>query len=426
MYYGRIINGALLGVRQNSGVTSGSQFTYAAPFFPTAGSTGSPTFPNNLANATAPNVFPAAYYLDKNLQNPEANEVDLSLQQDVGHQTVLSVSYLGSLGRHEPNFLNINLNPATMQTAMITVGAGGPLTPGTYPVRQYIKEATNNTNNAYLYEPYSSVTELTSNVNQSYNALVFEIQNRSLKIVQFDFNYTWSHALDYAQNVATGVTPEAWQDPYNNPRLNYGNSDFNVPNRVTGYVLFNMPNYARNGSLLGYVINGWSFDNNFQMQNGIPYSAALIQEPTTGQAMNSGNIFGSGGPAWIPNIIPGGGRNHFQQRRIILDDAHLQKAFNITDRYNVQVFANVFNVANHQNVSVPSGSSNGVSTTAYVVTGSTGLTSSPTATTGTLTFLTPAVAQLFNTLPFGAVTSTNSEGFLLTQRLIEIGAKLNF
>ncbi|HXB63061.1 MAG TPA: TonB-dependent receptor [Acidobacteriaceae bacterium] len=407
IYYGRILNGTILAARQNSGVTSGSLFTFGAPFTPT--SVGAPTFPNNLTSATAPGVIPSAYYLDQNLRNPSAYEYDLVLQQDLGHHNILSFSYLGSNGRHLPNFLDVNLNPATMATATITVNPGGPLTAGTYQIPQY----TSVINPAYL-----NITDVVSNVNQSYNAFVAEIQNRSLKLVQFDFNYTWSHALDYAQSVNTSTSVETWQDPYNNPRLNYGNSDFNVPDRFTGYVLFNVPNYARTGSLLGYVINGWSIDNNFQMQSGIPYSANLGATLTTQEnaTLAGSNLYGSGGPTWIPNSIPGGGRNRFEQPRDIVDDAHVQKAFNFTDRYNLQVFANVFNVANHQNVTL-------VGTAAYYVNTA---NKANAATTATLNYLTPAAAQALGATAFGATANTNSEGFLYTQRLIEIGAKLNF
>jgi hypothetical protein len=396
LFYGRILNGTLLATRQSSGVTSGSQFTFAAGFTPT--STGAPTFPNNLTSATAPGVTPGAYYLDKNLQNPQASEYDLTLQQDLAHHNILSISYLGSSGQHEPNFINTNLNNATIGTATITVtGAGSPIPAGTYTIPQYVKP--------YANTAYTNITDVVSNVNSAYNAFVAEIQNRSYKMVQFDFNYTWSHTLDYAQNTSTGTATEGWQDAALNPRQNYGNSDFNVPNRFTGYVLFNVPNYARNGSPLGYIINGWSIDNNFQIQSGIPYSLTLTSEPTTQQAVSSGNIFGTGGPTWIPSILPGAGRNKWEQPRAIVDDAHLQKAFNFTDRYNLAIFANMFNVANHKNAT-------SINTTGYAVTAGTN--------TGTLTYNgTGATA-------FGTVAAYDQEGFLYTQRLIEIGAKFNF
>ena len=40
---------------------------------------------------------------------------------------------------------------------------------------------------------FQAITEMISNVNSNYNALVGEVVNRSLKSVQFDANYTWSH-----------------------------------------------------------------------------------------------------------------------------------------------------------------------------------------------------------------------------------------
>jgi len=47
------------------------------------------------------------------------------------------------------------------------------------------------------------VNELFSNINSSYHALVAEVVNKTSKLIQYDVNYTWSHALDYNQNSAT-------------------------------------------------------------------------------------------------------------------------------------------------------------------------------------------------------------------------------
>src|ERR1039458_5641093 len=47
---------------------------------------------------------------------------------------------------------------------------------------------------------------MVSNINSNYGALVGEVVNHSLKNIQFDANYTWSHGLDFAQNALTHST----------------------------------------------------------------------------------------------------------------------------------------------------------------------------------------------------------------------------
>jgi hypothetical protein len=85
-----------------------------------------------------------------------------------------------------------------------------------------------------------------------------------------------------------------------------------------------------------------------------------------------------------------------------VDDARVQKQIDFTERYNMQLFVNIFNIANHQNI-------DGLNTTGYAFTN--GTTSSVTATYQTT---------------LQTVTSSNSSGFLFTPREIEIGAKLSF
>ena len=242
---------------------------------------------------------------------------------------------------------------------------------------------------------YQSITQVTSNVNSSYNAAVFEIQNRSIRNLQFDFNYTWSHALDFSQNATTTVSGNNWYDPYSNPFVNYGNSSYNVPNRFVGYALYKLPQLSGH-SWYTYLSNGWSVDTSFQMQSGLPYSANVSNFAGDG-IVSDWN--GSGGLS----IIPGLGINTYKTPRKIVDDLRVQKEFTFAGKYNLQFFANMFNVANHQNI-------DGVGTTAYKL-ASTG------ATTGTATFQAPT---------FQVPTSSNNSGFLYTPREIEIATRFTF
>jgi len=155
------------------------------------------------------------------------HEFDLILQQQVGKGTVASVSYLGALGKELTNFVNTNLAPST-SNATITISDpnnAGPLPNGAvYVVPQYT---------GYVNKSFTNITEVIGNVNSNYNAVAFEVQNRSLKSVQFDVNYVWSHALDYNQNATTTDASNGQYDPDGNQTKDYGNSNYNVPDRVT-------------------------------------------------------------------------------------------------------------------------------------------------------------------------------------------------
>jgi len=417
MFYGRITNGVLLNVLLNTGSPNG-QYTSSlksstfcnAPFGTTPGpgivvcatgvtvGSGAPVFPYIISAATPPT--PGSYFLAPNLQNPMVHEFDLILQQQVGKGTVASVSYLGALGKELTNFVNTNLAPST-SNATITISdtsGTGPLPNGAvYVVPQYT---------GYINKAFTNITEVISNVNSNYNAVAFEVQNRSLKSIQFDVNYVWSHALDYNQNATTTDASNGQYDPDGNQAKDYGNSNYNVPDRFTGYVLYNFPNTQR-GDWVKYLVNDWAIDSAFQAQSGLPYSATLINYPSYAALNSSWN--GAGGTSWIPVI----GRNTYKYPRDIVQDVRLQKQISFTDRYKGEMRLDLYNVYNHQNVT-------GVSTTAY----SLGSTSSSSPNTSIATYQSGATGS--GTTLFGTPNNSNSSGFLYTPREIAISFKFLF
>jgi Carboxypeptidase regulatory-like domain/TonB-dependent Receptor Plug Domain len=381
MFYGRITNGVLLNVLLQTGSPLGQ---YVATLKPNAAA--APTFPNIVTAANAP--LPSSYYLASNLQNPMVHEFDLAVQQEVGRGTVASVSYLGALGRELTNFVNVNLNPVTTNTVInIADSTGkGPLANGaaiTVPVYT-----------GYLNPAYQGITKVASNINSSYQALVGEIQNRSLKSLQFDLNYTWSHALDFNQNATTTDTTNNWYDPYGNQRANYGNSAYNVPIRIAGYAVYNLPNTG-SGDWYKWAVNDWSVNTAFQLQSGLPYSLSISGYPSAAALNSSWN--GAGGTSYIPEV----GRNTYKYPRDIVQDLRVQKEVRFTERYNAELRCDLYNLYNHQNVT-------GINSTGYLLSSAGGV--------NTATYQSG----------FGAVTNSNSSGFLYTSRQVAISFKFFF
>ncbi|HWT65260.1 MAG TPA: hypothetical protein VN151_04040, partial [Terracidiphilus sp.] len=139
---------------------------------------------------------------------------------------------------------------------------------------------------------------------------------------------------------------------------------------------------------------------NFQMQSGLPYSLALSSYSSYKSVLTGWN--GSGGTSFIPMIGP----NTLRYPRRIVDDLRVQKEVSFTDRYKLQLMANVFNIANHQNV-------DGITNTAYVF--SSCGSSCPLQGTAT-----------YQSSTFQQVTSSNNSGFLYTPRQIEVSTRFTF
>ena len=408
LYYGRIPNNFVLGALSQTGSTAA---TTLATFTPTT--VGAPLLPGV---GTTP-VFgtASAQFFSPNFQNPYTEQFDLAVQQNLGFKNVLSVSYIGALGRELPNYINVNLDPAQKYTATYTIAAGtngscGPLACGTqYSVNTYGGTACAvagcaTTSNILLNKQYSAISESFSNINSAFHGLTVDITNRANKWITFDANYTWSHALDFSQNAVTSPGTNNWVDPFGNQRLNYGNSNQNVKNRAVGWASITAPGLKGNGPLT-YLTNGWSIKPYVQVQNGLPYSllssgTAVQQCVAVGclKAASSG-ITGTGATAYLPFF----GRNTQQYPRTIEVDLRAQKAFTFMEHYNLELFGEAFNLANHQNVT-------GVNSTGYAI-------SAPAtpAGQGTLTYQ----------ANFGQTSSANTN-YAYGPRVIQIGARVNF
>ena len=433
MYYGRVPNVLLLSALTTTGSTAGAfNISYnnaSGPKFQQQASAASATLGGNIV------------YLDPHMQNPYTMQADMNVQQDLGRNNVLSIAYLGSFGRELPNFININQNPNAFYNETYTVqpnastgtcvlfACGTQLTNRVYAGRQYSAGTAPTLNSIAPNATYGAVTELTSNINSSYNALSFDVTNRSLRWATFDANYTWSHALDFSQGSFTGTSVNNWLDPFGNQRANYGNSTYDVRQRVVGWAIFNLPGIAKQHTALAYAANGWSIKPLIQAQSGLPYSAtvsgttpnfctdntafnksgtpfcASTQAPTT--ATNTG-LLGTG-VSYLPQV----GRNTFNNPRVVNVDVRLQKDFRVKEGINFQLFIESFNLANHQNQT-------GVNAQAFTIASPAPSTAAaPTAGTAN------GFANLTSTTNFGTVSNTNSN-YAYSPRQFQIAGRLTF
>jgi hypothetical protein len=413
IYYGRVINSTIYNALTSTGVP-GAQFS----FFFSPAPASQPAFPQILTTQPPPSSGLGIVFFDKNFQLPQVHETDLTVEREIAHNTVLSVSYLGSFGRSLPDFVDTNTGASPINITY-TVPSGGPLPAGTYTTPLFATTSTVTKTPAGATVSSSSTTrpnpnfgamsEVFSGITSNYNALSVQLNRRMSRHVQFLGSYTWSHSLDFGQNASTFSDTNDLLVP-NSIRPEYGNSIFNVPNRVVASAIIETPWHA--GGALGYLTNDWSIAPIYAAQSGLPYSlvtsgtppsiTTTSTDPATGnittvtyRALGSG-INGSNGRKGIDVI----GRNTFQMKRTIDMDLRIAKKFRFTEHYSAEVLGEAFNLFNHQNVT-------GVSNTGYIVGG---------------TAATPALS--FNST-FGSITNSNSN-FAYTSRQIQIGFRFLF
>jgi hypothetical protein len=357
-------------------------------------------------------------FFDKNFQLPQVHETDLTVEREIATNTVVSLSYLGSFGRSLPDFVDTNTGAPPINISYKVVG-GGPLSAGTYTTALYATSTTVITDpggkvvsSSSTPRPngnFGAMSEIFSGISSKYNALVVQLNRRMSRHLQFLGSYTWSHSLDFGQNASTFSDTNDLLVP-NSIKPEYGNSIFNVPNRVVASAIVESP--WKVGGWLGYLTNDWEIAPIYAAQSGLPYSlvtagtppsiSTSTTDPVTGntttvtyKALGS-SINGSNGRRGIDVV----GRNTFQMKRTIDMDLRISKKVRFGERYSAEVIGDAFNLFNHQNVT-------GVNNTGYIIGG--------TAT---------APALNFNS-SFGSVTNSNSN-FAYTSRQIQIGFRFLF
>ncbi|MBZ5523373.1 MAG: carboxypeptidase regulatory-like domain-containing protein [Acidobacteriia bacterium] len=397
IYYGRLINSTIFSALTSTG-TPGSQVSLS--FTPT--SAGAPVFPAILTSLSG--VGRNIVYFDPNFQNPQIHQTDLTMEQDLGWGTVLSVSYLGSMGRQLPDFVDTNVPLNNIGTITYRVTNGGPLGTGNYTTALF-KGARPNTN-------FASMTDVISGVNSSYNALAVQVNHRMSHNIQFSASYTWAHAIDFGQNQQTFSATNLLLFP-NSIGPEKGNSQYDVPNRFVLHAVMTSP-WKKQG-WAGWLANGWEFDPVYQIQNGLPYTLS-VSGNAPGGAISG--INGSGGSNRIDVL----GNNSFRQPMTWLTDIRVAKYFNVGagERYKIELLADFFNIANKQNVM-------GVNNTGYIIQSSGTVTTptGPVPCSAALPCMNFNVSNTFAPL-FGSVTSVNNSNFLYTPRQIQLGARIHF
>jgi len=392
IYYGRLMTAQVFNAMINTG-NPGGQGQVSIPVT----AANAPIFPNIVPANTLSLGTAAIQFFQRSFESPTITQYDLVFERQIMKNTVVSVSYLGSLGRHLPTFIDLNLVPcsqrptgsaactnATTPTNFINYTiVGGPRAGQSFLVEQYTR----------LNNSLAQLTQIQDSVNSRYDALVFQGNRRFTDGLQFQASYTLAKSTDNLQNSSIFPLNNAPYDPFNRT-LDFGPSNNDVRHKFVASAVYSPRWYkGSEGSIMNYVANGWTISPIVTFYSGKPYSYGT----SGGNGLNNSN-----GEFRFP-FEP---RNNLRLPNIFNVDLRVSKRFNFTERYNLELIAEAFNLFNRTHVF-------DVTNTAYVR----GTVSAPTAGV--------ANANLtYQTATFGAPSVTDS--FYWRERQIQFAARFHF
>jgi len=344
---------------------------------PLSGSSGNvPLPPTSLRN------------VDQNIRTAQTQFWDAALEQQLAHNTLVSLQYSGARGLHLYDIKNTN-----------ALGGGNVL------LGDPTTDSQGNQGLTRLNNQYSDINNRGSNGDSYYQAMNIQFQttnyrNTGLSVVA---NYTVAHQLDDL-STAFSETNNAFGLGYTqpfNPGFDRGNGDLDIRQRLVIAPMYRTPWYSTGHSLMARTLGGWQVTGIYTVRTGVPFTyfdstnnnsgyqvarytpaagGSITQHSFTkipsgqdGGGANSyviGNLPAAvafGNPAlpgancgcgvsdWGPFPATMTARNSFRGPGAWTFDAAVSKIFPIHEQLNLEFRAEGFDLLNHHNLFIQDG-----------------------------------------------------------------------
>jgi hypothetical protein len=313
-------NNALLGAGMGYGAST-ALFGAAFPLTPAQQALPAPTFGPPYDSFSAP---------DPHLKLPYTLEWNAAIEQQLGNNQKLTVSYVAAAGRRllQSYFTSVSGNP--------------------------------NFNPDYAY------LMLVANTGSSnYNSLQVQFQRRLSRGLQALASYTWSHAIDdlsYNGNWSNGVGTYSG--------LRRGNADFDVRHQFSAALTYDVPGRYAN-PFAGALLKHWSIDLRETARSALPVDISYgYGALPTGQMVSAYPDFVKGVPIYLSDPTAPGGRvinanafaapagptgnaprNFVRGFPAVQTDLAIRREFPIHERLKLQFRGEFFNLFNQPNFS---------------------------------------------------------------------------
>ena len=320
IYYGRIVNAQIYNALLNTGNPGGQGQVSISQT-----STSAPIFPNVLPSNNLTLSLAGIQFYQKDFQSPLINQYDLILEHQIARNTVISFSYLGSLGRNLVTFVDKNLNPIPSSFRTFTI-SGGPRNGQTFSLPQYSRA-----NSAFF-----QLTQIESSVKSEYNAFVVQFNRRFTDGLQVQSSYTLARATDTGQNSSMFPSSNALLNVFDRS-FDAGTSNFDIRHKIVASAVYSPTLYkGGNNSFGNYLLNGWTISPIFLYFSGRPFDG-----------FGGSNLNLTNGDSRFPLDE----RNAYRYPSLWNVDLRLSKRLKFTERYNLELIAEGFNIFNRTQVS---------------------------------------------------------------------------
>ena len=329
--------------------------------------------PPDLSNTAALNLFTRTI-VGSDFRAPIAEQFSMEVQRELGASSVFRVGYVGTKGT--ALFQTIDGNPRVQCGAIPTSASGVP-------------------QGCARVDPTAGVIRLRANAASSiYHSLQLSFDRRLSHGLVAGAHYTWSSFIDDASEIfnssARGEVAVA-QNSFDR-RADRGRSTYDRPQRFATNLVYELPTAGIKQPAARYIVHGWQVGAFATLQSGSPFSPLNGSDPTVAlggidglvgnsirpnlntsldlSRMSVEQLFAAGGRSLFSTLpacqpIPGAnactpvqrfgnvGRNILRSGGLTQLDLSINKATKITERHQLQLRADFFNVTNTRNFGIP-------------------------------------------------------------------------
>jgi hypothetical protein len=331
------------------------------------------------------NVECDIFSFDRNIRTPYMENFNLNIQHQFSNSVVAQVGYVGSQGHRLFRFFDLNQPSQTAIWSADCLGATPVPASGIQACPSGSIQDFGVPRNYGYPGGASYIFQENSTGASNYNSL-----QTSLKITNYHgfnsvVNYVWSKSLDNSSDGEDFIPNAAQPQNSTNPEAERGPSSFNLTNRFVWVAGYDLPSH---GGSMAKLKDGWGFQSSANIQSGQPFTLNYNAEddysgggdgydrpdvvgPIVYDKRNPSNFLqlssfampcqnnGSyTGTAYL-DCVPGTrhygnlGRNALSGPTYKQWDFAIYKNTAITERLNMQVRADFFNILNHPNFANP-------------------------------------------------------------------------
>jgi hypothetical protein len=205
------------------------------------------------------------FSIDPHMRTPYVQNFNLNLQQQIANKTVLQVGYVGSVGIKLFQFLDLN-QPSQSQ---ITAYDSGPSCVGfTFPNCPIPGYDNGGSVPRTVAPNFYYLNQEKSIANSSYHSLQASLHTAGWHGITSQANFVWSHSIDTASDLEDFEPNEAQPTNSTNPAGDKGNSSFDIRRRFTWNFVYQFP---KAGGSMQRLKNGWGLDGILSLQDGQPW-----------------------------------------------------------------------------------------------------------------------------------------------------------